>query len=58
MATVTRTVATVDVARIRATLVESGIRYAIQVDDEISTLIFAADEAQAAADAIANELTR
>ena len=58
MATVTRTVATVDVARIRETLAASGIRYAIQIDDEITTLIFLGSEAKAAADAIAQELTR
>jgi hypothetical protein len=58
MATVSRQIATVDVARIRETLAASGVRYAIQIDDEITTLIFLGSEASAAADAIAKELTR
>jgi len=57
MTTVTRQIATADSARIVAAVRNAGLRVAYQVDGDVTTLIFHGDEAGAAADAMAAELT-
>ena len=54
----TRTIALTDAARIKTALTDAGVRVAIQIDGDDAQLIYLADDAQAAADAIAAELTR
>ena len=54
----TRQIATVDAARIREALRTAGVRHAIQIDGDCATLAFLSDDARAAADAIAAELSR
>lgn len=58
MAKTTRTIATIDAGRIQAALRDAAIRYAIQIDGDVATLIMFADEGRAAADVIAAELAR
>ena len=58
MKTATRTIGNNDAARIKAALMDAGVRYGEQRDGDNTTLIFLADDAQAAADTIAKELER
>lgn len=58
MKTVARTIAASDAARIKASLMDAGVRYAEQRDGDDTTLIFLACDAQAASDTIAKELER
>jgi hypothetical protein len=54
----TRQIATIDAARLTEAIRTAGLRFAVQVDGDQTTLIFTACEAQAAADVIAAELSR
>jgi hypothetical protein len=56
--TVSRQVATVDVAHLREALATAGVRIAIQIDGEVATLIALAEDAQEFTDTIVNELSR
>lgn len=58
MKTTTRQIGNQDVARIKAALIEAGVRYAEQRDRDTTTLIFLTEDGQAAADSIAKELAR
>jgi hypothetical protein len=54
----TRQIATIDAARLTAALRDAAVPYAKQIDGDTTTLIFNQCDAQAAADAIAAELSR
>ena len=58
MPTATRTIALTDAARLKAALTDAGVRVAVQIDGDDAQLIYLACDAQAAADAIAAELSR
>lgn len=58
MRTTTRTIGNADAARIKAALLQAGVRYGEQRDGNCTTLIFLIDDAEAASQAIYQEMAR